>query len=334
MTEENPSDKKSAAENFGDMLKEFGNAVAEIFNDPELKNKAREFGESAKESAKTFATRFKDEEVKGKFKDVGKAAHNFGESVSEYFNQDKAGTDDTSKKEDSDSDPSDEGNSDESEESKKKLSEEKNTDQEINSNEETDFQKGESRAIITPSSNKNEFSKSSSEFDGKFDNYFRTPKAGRITGYVFAIIFSITWLIFINYFYRYIAFYNHSVIDGVSTLKIIPIFTDNIRYWLPFYTLSIGVGILGNIILVIYERFYFLKIIMVITNLFFLAATATLLQLFPFDFSGIPFEGLRTSAPSITIAVLIVIIVAVGIAIVIDFIKLIVFFARSGSTKQ
>ena len=147
--------------------------------------------------------------------------------------------------------------------------------------------------------------KSSSEFDGRFDNYFRTPKAGRITGYVFAIIFSIAWLIFINYFYRYIAFYNHSVIDGVSTLKIIPIFTDNIRYWLPFFTISIGVGILGNIILVIYERFYLVKIIAIITNLFFLAATATLLQLFPFDFSGIPFEGLRASAPSITIAVLI-----------------------------
>jgi len=39
MEEEKQTDKKSAAENFGDMLKEFGSAVAEIFNDPQLKTK-------------------------------------------------------------------------------------------------------------------------------------------------------------------------------------------------------------------------------------------------------------------------------------------------------
>lgn len=151
---------------------------------------------------------------------------------------------------------------------------------------------------------------------------------------MFAIAFGIAWLIFVNFFYRYIALYNHSVIDGVSTLKIVPIFTENIKYWLPFFTISVGVGILGNIILVIYERFYLAKIVAIITNLFFIAATATLLQLFPFDFSGIPFEGLRISAPSITIAVLIIIIIGTGVGVIVDFIKLIVFFARSGSTKE
>lgn len=333
MAEENPSDKKSAAENFGDMLKEFGSAVAEIFNDPELKNKAREFGESAKESAKTFASRFKDEEVKGKFKDVGKAAQNFGESVSDYFKQDKGKDEDSSEKEDI-NDESNAPDAPENEESKKKLNEEKNIDQVINTNNEASQQKEDVKDINYNSTNKNGIKKSSSEFDGRFDNYFKSPRAGRITGYVFAIIFSIAWLIFINYFYRYIAFYNHSVIDGVTTLKIVPVFTENIKYWLPFYTISIGIGILGNIILIIYERFYLSKIISIITNLFFLAATATLLQLFPFNFSGIPFDGLRVAAPSITIAVLIIIIIGVGIGIVVDFIKLIVFFARSGSTKE
>ena len=120
MTEEKPSDKKSAAENFGDMLKEFGSAVAEIFNDPELKNKAREFGESAKESAKTFASRFKDDEVKGKFKDVGKAAYNFGESVSDYFRGDKGKEGDSSQKEDLKNESRDAGTSG-NEDSKKKI---------------------------------------------------------------------------------------------------------------------------------------------------------------------------------------------------------------------
>lgn len=332
MAEEKPSDKKSAAENFGDMLKEFGSAVAEIFNDPELKNKAREFGESAKESAKTFASRFKDDEVKGKFKDVGKAAHNFGESVSDYFRGDKGKEGDSSQKEDLKNESHDVGTP-ENEDSKKKLNEENNIEQVIQSEKEIHSETVNSKDINYDSSNKRDFKKSSNEFDGRFDSYFKSPRAGRITGYVFAIFFSLAWLIFVNFFYRFIAFYNNVTINGVETLKIIPIFTDNIKYWLPFFTISIGIGILGNIILIIYERFYLVKIIAIITNLFFIAATATLLQLFPFDFSGIPFAGLRISAPSITISVLVIIIVGTGIGIIVDFIKLIVFFARSGSTK-
>ena len=76
---------KSPAENFGDMFKKFGDAMGEIFNDPELKKKAKEFGDSAVNSAKTFGERFKDEEVKGKFRDFGKATQDFGSSISDYF---------------------------------------------------------------------------------------------------------------------------------------------------------------------------------------------------------------------------------------------------------
>ena len=69
--------KKSPSETFTEMMKNFGSAMAEIFNDPKLKEKAKEFGESASDSAKAFAGRFKDEEVKDKFKDLGKAAKAF-----------------------------------------------------------------------------------------------------------------------------------------------------------------------------------------------------------------------------------------------------------------
>ena len=333
MPEENPSDKKSAAENFGDMLKEFGSAVAEIFNDPELKNKAREFGESAKESAKIFAARFKDDEVKGKFNDVGNAAHNFGESVSDYFKGSKEKEGDSSKKEDlKNESPFNETSGDE--DLKKKINEESNAVQ-VNQSEKAEHPESVNNSGVSyGSSNKSDFKKSSGEFDGRFDNYFKSPRAGRITGYVFAIFFSLAWLVFVTFFYKYIAFYNISTINGVETIKIATVFTDNIKYWIPFFIISMSVGILGNIILIIYERFYLVKIIAIISNLFFIAATATLFKLFPFDFSNIPFEGLRIAAPSITIAVFIIIIVGTGIGIIVDFIKLAVFFARSGSANE
>ena len=76
---------KNPAESFSELIKEFGDAMGKIFDDPELKKKAKEFGDSAVKSAKHFGGRFKDEEVKEKFRDVGDAAKQFGNSVSDYF---------------------------------------------------------------------------------------------------------------------------------------------------------------------------------------------------------------------------------------------------------
>jgi hypothetical protein len=83
------SSPKDVAENFSKMIETFGDAISQIFKDPELKEKAKEFGDSTAKSVKTFSGRFQDEDVKGKFKDVGKAAQDFGKSVADYFREDK-----------------------------------------------------------------------------------------------------------------------------------------------------------------------------------------------------------------------------------------------------
>ena len=89
MSQEEKANKKTTAENFGEMFRSFGNAMSEIFDDPKLKEKAEEFAESAVESAKIFGSRFKDEDVKAKFIDVGRAAQDFGKSVADCFKADK-----------------------------------------------------------------------------------------------------------------------------------------------------------------------------------------------------------------------------------------------------
>ncbi len=81
--------QKTATENFGEMFRAFGDAMSEIFEDPQLKEKAKEFAEGAVESAKIFGSRFKDEEVRAKFRDIGKAAQEFGKSVTDCFKSDK-----------------------------------------------------------------------------------------------------------------------------------------------------------------------------------------------------------------------------------------------------
>ena len=61
-------DKKTPAQNFGELFEAFGNAISQIFDDPELKQKAKDFGQSTVSAAETFGKRFKDEEVKVKVK--------------------------------------------------------------------------------------------------------------------------------------------------------------------------------------------------------------------------------------------------------------------------
>jgi hypothetical protein len=89
MLPEEKQDRKATAENFGEMLRAFGDAISEIFDDPKLKEKAKEFSESAVESAKMFGGRLKDEDVRAKFRDVGKVAQDFGKSVADCFKADK-----------------------------------------------------------------------------------------------------------------------------------------------------------------------------------------------------------------------------------------------------
>jgi hypothetical protein len=89
MTTGNTSDRNGVAKNFGDMVKAFGEAIGQIFNDPSLKDKAKDFGQSAQQAAETFAHRFKDDDVKEKWGDVAEAAKEFGQSVADVFGTSK-----------------------------------------------------------------------------------------------------------------------------------------------------------------------------------------------------------------------------------------------------
>ncbi|MBN1855678.1 MAG: hypothetical protein JW846_01840 [Dehalococcoidia bacterium] len=86
--DESSENNRSAGESLGQMFTAFGQAISEIFSDPELKAKAREFGDAAAQSAATLGHRFEDEDVKEKFRQAGTAAEDFGKTVSEYFKSD------------------------------------------------------------------------------------------------------------------------------------------------------------------------------------------------------------------------------------------------------
>jgi len=89
MPEGKDNTKKSPGESFGEMVREFGNALGEIFKDPKVKEKAQEFARSTGEAVQTFTDEFKEEEVKQKLKQAGKAAKEFGEKAAKKFGASK-----------------------------------------------------------------------------------------------------------------------------------------------------------------------------------------------------------------------------------------------------
>ena len=89
MSEEEKTQKKGAVDSFAEIFRAFGQAVGEVFEDPEIKRNAKQFADSATESAKTLVHRFDDEDVKARFREVGKAAREFGRSVEALFEEDK-----------------------------------------------------------------------------------------------------------------------------------------------------------------------------------------------------------------------------------------------------
>ena len=283
---------KSPAESFGELLKEFGDAVGKIFDDPDFKRKAKDFGDSAVKSAKHFGGRFKDDEVKAKFKDVGTAAKDFGNSVSDYFKDDKE------KQEEGDT--------------KKKDDREEKIDEKIGQ-----FSKKAGKAG-------KEFGEKTEAAGKNVDRYFKKTRGGRITGYGFSIFFSSLFLIIIYYFNHYIAFYNFEGTGGAGTWERYPFLTSDFERWLPIAIAALLASIIVNIILMIYDGYFFRQMLHLVMDMFSMASVITLLVIFPFDFSVLPGNDLANLLNPIITAILVLIAVAIGIAILVKFIKVVV----------
>ncbi len=295
---------KGPGENLGELVKEYGDAVSKIFDDPELKKKAKEFGDSAVKSAKLFGSRFKDEEVKGKFKDVGKAAKDFGTSVSDYFKEDdQAGA--------------------EEKEKKKKDDWEKKLDEKVNQFSRKAEEAGEKFGKKAEEAGK-EFGKKMEKMGERVEHHFKSTRGGRITGYAFSIFWSSLILVLFNFYRHYIALYDHEMVDGVRHWTSYPLLTSDFDKWLPIITAALIAGIIGNIILIIYDGYFFRQVIHISLELFSLAAIISLLTIFPFDFSVMPGNDLTNLLNPIVTVVLILISIGIGIGVIVRFVKLMV----------
>ncbi|MFC2067656.1 DUF4870 domain-containing protein [Chloroflexota bacterium] len=154
----------------------------------------------------------------------------------------------------------------------------------------------------------------------KMEDYPRTGKVGRITSSSFAIAWSIVFLIFLNFFNKYIVYYQYESGEWARY----PILTADFNVWLPIITATLAFSIVGHIILVVFDKYLVRETTIMILNLFGIAATATMLSIFPFDFGAIPNLAVAGVLPVIAALVLIGIGVGLGITTLVRFIRLII----------
>ena len=79
-------------------------------------------------------------------------------------------------------------------------------------------------------------------------------RIGRITTSGLTIAWSIIWLILLNKFSQYIAYYQMDAADGVTRWLGYPLLTNEFALWLPTINTVLILAIIGHIILIMFEN--------------------------------------------------------------------------------
>ncbi len=178
--------------------------------------------------------------------------------------------------------------------------------------------------VGTKGEEKGDFSASVSQkaddFGKKVDDYFNRTRTGRIIGYSFAIFWNIVLIIFFSLFYQYIAWYS---VGDDGNLIVMPLLTSDFLSWMPVLITSLSICIVANIILIVYDRYWFREAVQILLEIIGMAVVIYLIIIFPFDFSVIPNAVATEILPTVTKAVLIFVSVAFGVSALVRFIKMV-----------
>jgi uncharacterized membrane protein len=155
-------------------------------------------------------------------------------------------------------------------------------------------------------------------------DYFEETRTGRIIGSSAAIVWSIVFLVFFHFFSRYVAYYEHETVNGVTTWQIYPLLTADFSRALPAITIALVAAIAGHIILLIHDDYYLRQIVIGVLNIFALVAVLVFFFIFPLDFNVIPNADVRPILDVAVRIVLIVVAIGIGIETIVRFVKLLV----------
>jgi uncharacterized membrane protein len=164
-------------------------------------------------------------------------------------------------------------------------------------------------------------SEKTEEFGKRVDDYFTHTRAGRIAGYSASIFWNGVLLIFFAFFHQYIAWYHIEPDGSITKLSML---TGDYFIWLPILVTALVISVAANIIMIIYDRYWFREIIQIILIVIGVVVVANLVSIFPFDFSVIPNATAVDIVPVAVTIFLIIVAVGLGVGALVRFIKLIV----------
>ena len=160
---------------------------------------------------------------------------------------------------------------------------------------------------------------------------FKDSRAGRIASSAFAIAWSFALLIFFNFFNDYIAYYHVQNLNGAEFVVRETVLTGAFALWLPVLTTALVFAMIGHTVIIIIDRYLLRETTLLVLDIFAIAVVATLLSIFPFDFSVIPDARIADIVLTATQVGLVIVLLAVGIGVLVRFIKLTVSLARGTS---
>ncbi len=151
-------------------------------------------------------------------------------------------------------------------------------------------------------------------------------RASQIASDIFIILVTAANLIFFAFFHKYIARYTTGPDGSVTRLSML---TSDYFIWLPIPITASILIIVANIVMIIYDRYWFRQTAWIIFSIFGIAINVSLVSIFPFDFSVIPNATAVDVVPIAVRVFFILLAVFYGVTALVMFVKL-----RRYITKQ
>ncbi len=143
-------------------------------------------------------------------------------------------------------------------------------------------------------------------------------RTGQIASDIFIILVTAANLIFFAFFHKYIAWYTTGPDGSVTRLSML---TADYFIWLPIPITASILVIVANIVMIIYDRYWFRQTAWIVFSIFGIAINVALVSIFPFDFSVIPNATAVDVVPIWVTVILILMAVFYGISALVLFVK-------------
>ncbi len=159
-------------------------------------------------------------------------------------------------------------------------------------------------------------------------NHSKSTRLQRLVSYNAAIVWNFLLFILFNFFREYIAYYHYETAEGVGQWMREPLLNAEFTAVLPILNIALILSIIGNGIMIVFDRHLVRQGISIILHVFSLAVIFSFLSVFPFNFDVVPFSNATQILRIILTIVLVIAAIGLIVGIVVRIVRLIIAAIR------